>query len=236
MKPLRHAGLAGEVVNRLREAILDGELAQGSKLSENELATALGVSRAPVREGLIRLGQEGLVTSLHNRGASVVKLSRQDTTELATLRAAIEELAWSAACTKVDSDALNDLQEIVHEMRRLVEADAHDRLVRLDIDFHDRVFQVAAHERLYAAWTTIKWQAALYLLNRRSVSADYHEIVVDEHQELIAILAAGDPDRAVSAINHHIAGGYLRLLASYDEHDDARRNIPVAGPSLKATT
>jgi DNA-binding GntR family transcriptional regulator len=216
MKPLTHAVLPEEVVTRIREEILSGRLKQGQKLSETELAKALSVSRAPIREGLIRLAGEGMISMAPHRGAAVVQLSPQDTRELATLRAALEELAWSAACTKLDEAGHRELTAIVEAMRENVSAQEHERLVRLDIDFHDKVFKIASHDRLYAAWTTIKWQAALYLLTRRAVSADYHEIVVSEHEELLMILAAGEPGRAVSAINRHIAGGYLRLLATYE--------------------
>jgi DNA-binding GntR family transcriptional regulator len=220
MKPLAHAVLPEEVVNRIREEILTGRLRQGQKLSETELAQALSVSRAPIREGLIRLAGEGLVTLIPHRGAAVVQLSPQDTRELATLRAALEELAWAAACAKLDDAGHRELTAIVEEMRENVSAKEHERLVRLDIDFHDKVFKIASHDRLYAAWTTIKSQAALYLLTRRAVSEDYHEIVVNEHEELLTILAAGEPGRAVSAINRHIAGGYLRLLATYEAPED----------------
>jgi DNA-binding GntR family transcriptional regulator len=220
MKPLEHAVLPEEVVSRIREEILTGRLRQGQKLSETGLARALSVSRAPIREGLIRLAGEGLVSLAPHRGAAVVQLSQQDTRELATLRAALEELAWSAACTKLDDAAHRELTAIVEQMSENVSANEHERLVRLDIDFHDRVFKVASHGRLYAAWSTIKWQAALYLLTRRAVSEDYHQIVVSEHQELLTILAAGEPGRAVSAINRHIAGGYLRLLAAYEEPEE----------------
>jgi DNA-binding GntR family transcriptional regulator len=216
MKPVAHAVLPEEVVSRIREEILSGRLHQGQKLSETELATALQISRAPVREGLIRLSGEGLVTLAPRRGASVVRLSAEDTRELATLRAALEELAWSAACTKLDDAGHQELTAIVEEMRENVSNSEHERLVRLDIDFHDKIFRIASHDRLYAAWMTIKWQAALYLLTRRLVAKDYHEIVVNEHEELLTILAAGEPGRAVSAINRHIAGGYLRLLATYE--------------------
>ena len=129
MKPLERAVLAEEVANRIREEILTGGLRQGQKLSEVKLATTLQVSRAPIREGLIRLAADGLVTSTPHRSAAVVTLSSSDTSELATLRAAIEELAWAAACTKLDDADYRRLQTIVDTMREHVSANEHQRLV-----------------------------------------------------------------------------------------------------------
>ena len=103
METLERTGLTGAAVNELREAILEGRLVQGERLSEVNLSTTLGVSRAPVREALLHLEQEGLVVSLPYKGASVVTLSPQDFLELSTLRTALERLAWSCRWVAAES-------------------------------------------------------------------------------------------------------------------------------------
>jgi DNA-binding GntR family transcriptional regulator len=211
MDPLSRAGLAGAAVNELREEILEGRLIQGERLSEVSLSNTLGVSRAPIREALLHLEQEGLVVSLPYKGASVVTLSQQDFLELSTLRMALEKLAWAHAVERSNPKAIADLNAIIGEMKFAVKSDQKAKLVRLDLDFHERVFVMADHSRLYTAWTAIKWQVALFLLARRVKVDDYHSIIVEEHTELIeAILKRHDPEFE-KLIEVHIGSGYERL-------------------------
>lgn len=211
MDPLSRAGLAGAAVNEMREEILEGRLIQGERLSEVSLSNTLGVSRAPIREALLHLEQEGLVVSLPYKGASVVTLSQQDFLELSTLRIALEKLAWARAVERSNPQAIADLNAIIGEMKFAVKSDQKAKLVRLDLDFHERVFVMADHSRLYTAWTAIKWQVALFLLARRVKVDDYHSIIVEEHTELIeAILKRHDPEFE-KLIEVHIGSGYDRL-------------------------
>jgi DNA-binding GntR family transcriptional regulator len=211
MDTLPRSGLSGAAVNELREAILEGRLVQGERLSEVSLSSTLGVSRAPVREALLHLEQEGLVVSLPYKGASVVSLSQQDFLELSTLRIALEKLAWARAVERVSPDALDDLNGIIAEMEFAVKSDQKAKLVRLDLDFHDRIFVLADHSRLYTAWTAIKWQVALFLLARRVRVDDYHSIIVQEHKALLDDILTAKAAAFEHLIEDHIGSGYGRL-------------------------
>ncbi len=211
MEPVHRTVLADEATSLLRNEILMGRLEPGARLAETELAQSLQVSRAPVREALMRLQQQGLVTSERYRGTSVVELTEADVEELVTLRSVLEPLAWSRAAAVATDDDLAELDDIVDRMRKSVVSDEHAGLVLLDVEFHDRVFQAAAHARLYAAWAAISYQVALYLLRRRTVTDDYHRIIVDEHQELVNVLRARDQAAAMAAIATHITQAYDRL-------------------------
>lgn len=211
METLERTGLTGAAVNELREAILEGRLVQGERLSEVNLSTTLGVSRAPVREALLHLEQEGLVVSLPYKGASVVTLSPQDFLELSTLRTALERLAWSRAIERAGDDEVTAMRAIIEEMRVAVDTDQKAKLVRLDIDFHDQVFLLADHSRLYTAWQAIKWQVALFLLTRRVKVDDYHSIIVQEHTELLDLLLEQRTAAIDETIERHIGSGYGRV-------------------------
>ena len=124
-----------------------------------------------------------------------------------------------------------------------VDRQAYAELVHLDIDFHDRVVRAANHGRLYSAWSSIKWQAALVLLNRRVVVPDYHRIIVAEHAQLLNVLRAGNPERASDAVEMHIAEAYARLAAGTTHPDtqdqgaqDAEQGSgPAQGPAGEGT-
>ena len=219
VKRIDRGGLAEAAAVQLRESILEGRLAPNTKLVETDLAATLGVSRIPVREAMAKLAQEGLVTSAWYQGYSVVSLSNEDIEELVTLRDSIERLAWSRAAVMATDEDLTQLDAIVEAMRSAVERESYAELVRLDIDFHDQAIRAAKHNRLMVAWTAIKWQVALYLLNRRVAVDDYHQIIVEEHSALVDVLRKRDGAFSSQAVSSHISSAYARLLA--DSHSSA---------------
>jgi DNA-binding GntR family transcriptional regulator len=226
---VRRRSLADEVTDQLRDVILTGGLKPGGRVGEAEISQRLKVSRGPVREALVRLEQEGLVASKWHHGATVVDSSREDVVQLATLRGALEQLAVTEAVRSATDDDFARLAEIVDQMRPAQAKSDDASLVRLDIEFHDAVYRAAHHDRLYAAWTTIRSQVALSLLRRRAVNADYSGLVVDEHSALAATLARRDPDNARAEIAVHLDGAYSRLLAAFDSN---HRLPPEEMPTL----
>jgi DNA-binding GntR family transcriptional regulator len=213
---IRRRSLADEVTDQLRDVILTGGLQPADHVGEVEISQRLRVSRGPVREALVRLEQEGLVSSELHRGATVVDFARADIAQLATLRAALEELAMSEAARNATDADLAKLDDVVERMRSVRTTDAEISLVRLDVEFHDLVYQTARHDRLYAAWATIRSQVTLSLLRRRVLNQDYAALVVDEHAALASTLASRDAAQARSEGTVHVQGAYTRLLAAYD--------------------
>jgi DNA-binding GntR family transcriptional regulator len=225
---VKRRSLADEVTDQLRDVILAGGLQPGERVGEAEISQRLRVSRGPVREALVRLEQEGLVASEWHRGATVTDLTKVDVIELATLRGALEKLAIAGACRSATEEDLAAIQDVVERMRAASASGTDQALARLDIEFHDAVYRAAHHERLYAAWTTIRSQAALALLRRRVANADYPELVVDEHTALAAMIADRNSGDAEVQIVAHIEGAYSRLLAAYDNSDHSSQDRPSA--------
>jgi DNA-binding GntR family transcriptional regulator len=225
---VKRRSLADEVTDQLRDFILTGQLQPGARLGEAEVSQRLRVSRGPVREALVRLEQEGLVASEWHKGAAVADLTREDVTELATLRVALEKLAIAGACQSATEEDLAGLRDVVERMRAASAGGTDEALARLDIEFHDAVYRAAHHERLYAAWTTIRSQVALALLRRRIVNRDYPGLVVDEHAALAALIFDRDADEAQVQIAAHIEGAYSRLLAAYDNPGQSSQEGPAA--------
>ena len=93
--PVPRKSLSDEVLDRLRVAIIRGQLKPGQRLNETMLATTLDVSRGPVREALTQLAREGLVVLQRYKGATVARLSQEEIEEIYELRVALERLAMS---------------------------------------------------------------------------------------------------------------------------------------------
>lgn len=207
VRPVSRKGVAGEAADRIRDAILSGELAGGTALKEVELAGQLGVSRGSVREGLVVLEGEGLVVSQWHRGTWVRALDREDIDELYTLRTALDVLAMrTAAKKKAPVDAL---EAVVEEMRH---ARTDAERVALDMKFHDAVYEASGHQRLMEAWQGIRSQIHLFLLARIVGDATYRDLVVPEHLNLAAIIGVGDVEQAAVAAEEHLRGSYAKLV------------------------
>ncbi|MBP2326022.1 DNA-binding GntR family transcriptional regulator [Kibdelosporangium banguiense] len=199
--PARRRGLADEVADRIREAVFSGAYAPGSQLREVELAEALGVSRGPVREALLRLEREGLVRSEWHRGATVTTLSPQDVSELDSLRGALEQLAVQQVVAHASDD---DLAAIEKAARRMERADDEHEMVRCDIEFHDAVYAAAGHQRLEEAWQAIRSQVHLFLLTRIGVSSDgYLSTIPGEHRDLVTALRTRDAKTTLDLFAEH---------------------------------
>ncbi|SEF20426.1 DNA-binding transcriptional regulator, GntR family [Amycolatopsis pretoriensis] len=197
--PARRRGLADEVADRVRDAIFDGTYPPGGALREVELADALGVSRGPVREALLKLEREGLVRGEWHRGTTVTALDEVDVAELDSLRAALEQLAVALVVERGPDLAAVDA--VVARMERA--ADEHE-MVRCDLDFHDAVYAAAGHRRLREAWEAIRSQVHLFLLTRIGVESEgYLAGIPAEHRQLAEALRAGDRDAALDLFAVH---------------------------------
>jgi DNA-binding GntR family transcriptional regulator len=199
--PARRRGLADEVADRIREAIFNGAYAPGAQLREVELASALDVSRGPVREALLRLEREGLVRSAWHRGATVTTLSPQDLAELDSLRSALEPLAVEQVIAHASDEEIAAIEQAAERMARV---DDEHEMVRRDIEFHDLVYAAAQHRRLEEAWQAIRSQVHLFLLTRIGLHSDgYLAHMPEEHHELAAALGARDADAALELFAEH---------------------------------
>jgi DNA-binding GntR family transcriptional regulator len=240
IRPARRAGLADGVAESIRQAIFDGALELGQRLSEADLAQQLGVSRGPVREALVQLKQEGIVTITQHRGASVVTFSAEDVSELASLRMALELFAVELAVARASDADLDDLAEIAKSLTEAAAAGNEYKLVQLDVRFHDGLYRAAHHDRLWKAWATIRSQVLLFLLSRRAANDDYRTVAAVEHQQILDILRTRDADEARHVIQEHLRGSYDRLIRAFPDKnypdppaggtDAARREDPGRHP------
>jgi DNA-binding GntR family transcriptional regulator len=190
---------------RLRSKIVSGHFPQGSALAEPVLAEHFQTSRAPVREALIALEREGLVTFEKTGRTRVRTIAEKDLLEIMEARAALESMAaslanrnWTAADTEFVAKNI-DAQE---KARSLSE------LSRLDIDLHHRVMLRSGNARLLQLWEPLRWQYEAYLVEifKRQSTGDYRpetETVL-AHRKLLKALSTGTPDEAAAAMMEHV--------------------------------
>jgi DNA-binding GntR family transcriptional regulator len=196
---------AAQVERDLREAIIRLELRPGVRLSEQEIANRLGVSRQPVREALIALGKSQLVEIRPNRGTVVVRISARQMMEARFVREAIETAVARRACDGFDSWTRRKLDGIMQKQADAMAASDHTAFRKEDEQFH---IAIATGAGCALAWTAIADIKAhmdrvcnLQLRNPTSMKR-----LINEHESIITAIDARDSHRAASAMRSHLNG------------------------------
>jgi GntR family transcriptional regulator, rspAB operon transcriptional repressor len=202
-------GATGERVYMvLHEAIVSAKLAPGLKLSENELAGELGVSRTPVREALARLREDRLVAIVPQLGTFVTLISPGAVADAEFVREALECAAVARAVSRIGHGELEELQWNLSAQERARSSSDERAFDRLDEDLHRRLCECSGHP---IAWTLSR-RANGHLDRIRRLSLpdpDYISEMISEHRDIVAAIAAADPAAAEAAMRQH-----LRMVAS----------------------
>ncbi|NEB81395.1 GntR family transcriptional regulator [Streptomyces sp. SID14478] len=198
------------VLATLRDDIIGGRLRPGDRLVERDLADRFGVSRVPVREAIRALLAEGFVTYETPRRAVVRTLTRADVTELFELREALEVYATGLAAERATRDDLAHLEELLALAARATHDDEAETITDVNTRFHDRLLAMADNSLLVTVMQPVGGR--LRWLTRRNEEWVQQ---LEEHRELYAAVAAGDPERA-----RGVALGHVR-----SNHDSAVRHL-----------
>jgi DNA-binding GntR family transcriptional regulator len=207
------------VYHALRELIVRGQLAPGSRIVETDVAAKLRVSRTPVRGALQRLQQEGYIVdapSLLQSRPTVAPMTREDARELFSIVGEIEGLAARCAAALPDATREKLAAELTTINTRLERASCakrpkHDLLYELDEAFHRRYVEQAAGPRLRALHDAVKPQAERY--ERLYVSLLSRGIApsVSEHTAIVRAIKGGDADVAPRAVQLNWRNAAARL-------------------------
>lgn len=192
------------VAEILRDAITSGQLLPGHRLTEADLSAQLGTSRAPVREALRQLEQEGLVISYPYRGTEVLGVSQEEIEQvLVPIRITLERFAFAKAMHLLSDDDFAHLEALTDGMTDAAEAADTMRLADEDVRFHEAVILLSGQQHCLQVWRTIQPRVRAYF--RRDAS--YYEdptVVAQQHRDLIAALRTGDAELVDRAIVAHI--------------------------------
>ncbi len=203
----------------LREAITTAALAPGRRLSENELAGELGVSRTPIREALALLREERLVAIVPQLGTFVTRVSPGAVADAAFVREALECSAVRLAVERIDEEALEALHgNLVAQERAEAEADAA-AFDGLDTDFHRVLCEASGH---VIAWELVhRADGQLDRIRRLSLpDREYLGEMLSEHRDVVAAVAAGNVDAAERALRAHLRMVPSLLPALRERHPD----------------
>jgi DNA-binding GntR family transcriptional regulator len=199
---------ADAIAVSLRELIAAGDLEDGARLVERELADRFGVSRVPMREAIQKLEGEGLVELMRNRGAVVRTLTQSDLNEIYSLRMLLEGDAIFHAVKRMDSETLSRA-ELVH--RLLGDADTAQKQGELNREFHELLYRPCANGRQLKAIRELRAQVERYERLQSTLLADTAAFQ-DEHLKILEACEAGNARLARSMTVEHLASAKRVVL------------------------
>jgi DNA-binding GntR family transcriptional regulator len=209
---------AVDVQRTVAQWIFQGELTAGQKLTEQEVAERLGVSRGPVREAFRALADVGLLQIEQNRGAFVRKIDFDEAVEIHDIYSALEELAARTATRRLSGTQIGELKSMVESMDAAVEAEDLDRYYSLNLGFHRRLVEGSGNQRLLSTYNRLLNELHLFrrfgLMQRGEMQRSNRE-----HHLILDKIAAGDPEGAAEAMRSHTSERRRKMLLRSDRFD-----------------
>jgi DNA-binding GntR family transcriptional regulator len=194
----------------IKQSLLDGTFNERSRLTEDSLATQLGISKSPVREALNRLEAEGLIYIEARRGAHVRQFSAKEIRDLYDLRAALEGHAIDAAT--ITPKFLRELGESINRTKKLLEAGDKVGHIEEDMRFHAMIAAAAGNEELSRVLENVQQKSLLCRSRSYELSSTTAPVA---HKRIYLALKSGDKTEAQIAMREHILFVRDRLLNSF---------------------
>ncbi|MBI5931322.1 MAG: GntR family transcriptional regulator [Chloroflexi bacterium] len=198
---------AESIAAHLRLSILRGDLKSNEPLRQDKIAEELGVSKVPVREALVQLKAEGLVTLYTNRGAFISALTAAEASEIYTIRIALETVALEAAIPHLTAPILMQAENILRVMD--VETDTA-RWNELNWDFHAQLYQAAQMPRLISILEPLHMNVARYLVLYLK-NLGFQATSQQEHYAILQACRDGNVTQAVGLLRQHLLSASTTL-------------------------
>src|SRR6478735_2426005 len=195
---------AERVYTHIKEAVLDRRYEGGTLLTEGDLAEAVGVSRTPVREALLRLEVEGLIKLYPKKGALVLAVSAQEISDVVETRLLVEEFAARKA-VPASAQLIARLEQLLEEQRELAEVGDLAAVSVKDRCFHAEIVKNAGNEILSRLYNQLRDRqlrmgVAVMEAHPGRIAAN-----ITEHGELLDAIRAGDAEGAAQVVRRHVS-------------------------------
>ncbi|MFS8499517.1 MAG: GntR family transcriptional regulator [Micromonosporaceae bacterium] len=197
-----------QVAQILRRSILSGHYGPGQRLNEVEISTSLGISRSPIREGLRKLADEGLVVLKPGRGAFVASFAATEVQELMELRQALDVMAARLAAQRATEAQMADIQRSLEAATAALKGG--EPVPPWSSDFHLLILRASGNRRIAERGAEVHQQLRLVRF-RSGSSADRTQEAHDEHQAILDAIRARDVELAGRRMQDHLAAAAAHI-------------------------
>lgn len=209
--------LKDRVYNEIKTAIINGELLQNEPLIETEIAKAMNISRAPIREALNKLIQEGFVVNIPRRGCKVAPITKKETIDMYEMRMLIEPFAIHKSIDKIPLDQILVVEKIIYDV--MDNPKDFDLYIKSDRELHSLLYNYIPNAYM---------KNTILAIDEHTMRTRYSDLYIDldidavlttakEHLNIIDALKERDSEKASKAIHDHIVNGQKRTLRAFTD-------------------
>ncbi|MGV1768162.1 GntR family transcriptional regulator [Rhizobium rhizogenes] len=216
ISPIVKMPIEVQATDALRDAIVNGVIAPGERITELQLSDEMGLSRATLRSALHQLAKEGLLTLVPYTGWSVINMTSKDVWELYTLRSAIERLAAQLLASTIDNRSADVIRASFAQLIAACEESNDSAIAAADFALHKAIIELTGHSRMIAQYGLIQQQIRMSIRSSDALITNGHEII-EQHRPIVDAIIDGDAQRAgVLSEQHNLTEGrklseHLRL-------------------------
>ncbi|WP_019407981.1 GntR family transcriptional regulator [Pseudomonas psychrophila] len=223
--------LSENVFRRIQAAIVKGEIAPGSKISEPELARTYGISRGPLREAIHRLEGQRLLVRVPHVGARVVSLSHAELIELYEIRESLEGMACRLAAERMSDEDIAELRRVLetHERDEAFQAGVGYYQQEGDFDFHYKIIQGSGNRTLTQMLCGELYQLVRMYRIQFSTTPNRPHQAFAEHHRILDAIADRDGELAELLMRRHIGASKRNIARHYQ--DSAQQTATPRGES-----
>lgn len=218
-----NASLVNRVADAVRQAIMDGKIAPGERLSVPEIARRLGVSRTPAREALLLLERDGLVEARPRLGVVVLRGDHQNLQQLFQLREALEGMTARLAARAMTAEEHAALDAIIDRHEQAVAQQDIEGHVVEDIAFHGTLRDGSGNRYLAQSLTQIERQITLLMRTLSAAPRAMSDGVIRDHRAIAAAVKNRDEDAAEAAARRHVRNVWKFYGASLEHLNEGRK-------------
>lgn len=209
--------LAHRVYEIIKDRILSAELPPGTRLKDNELAQALGVSNTPIREAIHELEKDGLIETIPYKGRFVKRMSIEETSEVYDLRMALEALAARLAVKWITESQLEKMEKTIQEYEIAFERDDITAGLEADLAFHALIVQASGNSTLLQVIKDLANR--IQVLRQLDKGKMRRKQSLEDHKAIFQALKERDGEKAEIQVCRHIAKGkenVIKLLTAVE--------------------
>ena len=206
---VRPVSIRHSIAGALRTALREGRFKFGEDLSEQKLATEMNVSRGPVREALLVLTEEGLITHSPNRGFAVLEFTAHDRAEIDQVRLSLETLTLELARGKFSPEELEELQRLMNEVVRLFEDSQYPARDSAEMAFHQMIWAKSGNKWLENSLKRIMTPYFTYSRFLPVIAANRPDpdLILQQHQRYVNFVRGKSKYSAEDCVRFHLRLG-----------------------------
>lgn len=209
-KPSEQGTIADRAYEQLKNDIVSGALAQGSKIAEQDLARKYGISRGPLREAIHRLKGSNLIVSIPHAGARVVTLTQQMMAEIYEVRESMEGMSARLAAQKINETQIKDLWQLLGEHEKAIEQTDGKIYFQYEgnFDFHFRIVEASGNQWLIDHLYIDLYQLVRMCRHQSAQTPERPAKALIEHRQILEAISQHDAELAEILMRRHISGSW----------------------------